>query len=332
MKCLDRHRKIQRQQGAEYRAEVPLKYQIACDGFILSVEGRADGIIELPKRVVIDEIKGVFKDLKRLKEPQLLHLAQAKCYAYIYAEQKNLEEIGVQMTYCNLDTEEIRRFQEVYTRAELKKWFEELVSEYEKLTSDTKVYVMMLIAPKDEGKTKSSAMLLYLFNDTRLRIDPRFSHYRFEIISDKESLHQKMDDKDAVLVLVDDYIGTGDTAVACIEQLDKLGIKMEQIAILSLVAQEEGKKKIEEKGIFFCTSNLRNKGISDYYEGKELEKNVRLMQKIEKDLKVGEKSRFGYGQSEALVTMCRTPNNTFPVFWYEPKLGIKKKLAPFPRF
>lgn len=80
---------------------------------------------------MIDEIKGVFKDLKRLKEPQLLHLAQAKCYAYIYAEQKNLEEIGVQMTYCNLDTEEIRRFQEVYTRAELKKWFEELVSEYE---------------------------------------------------------------------------------------------------------------------------------------------------------------------------------------------------------
>ena len=65
------HRKIQRQQGAEYRAEVPLRYQIPCDGFILSVEGRADGIIELPKRVVVDEIKGVFKDLKRLEEPQL---------------------------------------------------------------------------------------------------------------------------------------------------------------------------------------------------------------------------------------------------------------------
>ena len=50
------HRKIQRQQGAEYRAEVSLKYQIACDGFILSVEGRADGIIELPKRLVIFSI------------------------------------------------------------------------------------------------------------------------------------------------------------------------------------------------------------------------------------------------------------------------------------
>ena len=126
------HRKIQRQMGAEYRAEVALKYEVPCENFVLSVEGRADGIIELPKRVVVDEIKGVFKDLKRLEEPQLLHLAQAKCYAYIYAEQKDLDEIGVQMTYCNLDTEEIKRFQQLYTKEELKIWFKELVSEYEK--------------------------------------------------------------------------------------------------------------------------------------------------------------------------------------------------------
>lgn len=126
------HRKIQRQMGAEYRAEVALKYEVPCEDFVLSVEGRADGIIELPKRVVVDEIKGVFKDLKRLEEPQLLHLAQAKCYAYIYAEQKDLDEIGVQMTYCNLDTEEIKRFQQLYTKEELKIWFKKLVSEYEK--------------------------------------------------------------------------------------------------------------------------------------------------------------------------------------------------------
>lgn len=126
------HRKIQRQMGAEYRAEVALKYEVPYEDFVLSVEGRADGIIELPKRVVVDEIKGVFKDLKRLEEPQLLHLAQAKCYAYIYAEQKDLDEIGVQMTYCNLDTEEIKRFQQLYTKEELKIWFKELVSEYEK--------------------------------------------------------------------------------------------------------------------------------------------------------------------------------------------------------
>ena len=30
------------------------------------------------------------------------HLAQAMCYAYMYASQKELEEIGVQMTYCHM--------------------------------------------------------------------------------------------------------------------------------------------------------------------------------------------------------------------------------------
>ena len=126
------HRKIQRQQGAEYRAEVPLRYQIPCDGFILSVEGRADGIIELPKRVVIDEIKGVFKDLKRLEEPQLLHLAQAKCYASMVAEQEGVDEIGVQMTYCQMETEEVKRFQYSYQSNELKVWFDEVIRQYEK--------------------------------------------------------------------------------------------------------------------------------------------------------------------------------------------------------
>lgn len=61
-----------------------------------------------------------------------VHLAQAKCYAYIYAKQHSLREIGIQMTYCNLDTEEIRRFLSHYTYEALECWFEELISSYEK--------------------------------------------------------------------------------------------------------------------------------------------------------------------------------------------------------
>ena len=38
-----------------------------------------------------------------------------KCYAYIYGLDHRLREIGVQMTYCSLETEEIRRFTERYT-------------------------------------------------------------------------------------------------------------------------------------------------------------------------------------------------------------------------
>ena len=126
------HRKIQRRMGADYHAEVTLKYEVPCKGFLLSVEGRADGIIDTPAGFVIDEIKGVLKDLDAIKEPIEVHLAQAKCYAYIYATQKDLDEIGVQMTYCNMETEEIKRFQNVYVYEELERWFGDLIGKYEK--------------------------------------------------------------------------------------------------------------------------------------------------------------------------------------------------------
>lgn len=126
------HRKIQRRMGADYHAEIGLKFEVPCKGFLLMIEGRADGIIETPEGIVIDEIKGVLKDLNLLKEPVGVHLAQARCYAYIYASQKKLEEIGVQMTYCNMETEEIKRFQSIYSFRELDTWFRKLIGKYEK--------------------------------------------------------------------------------------------------------------------------------------------------------------------------------------------------------
>ncbi len=126
------HRKIQRQMGSDYQAEVSLKTEISCDGFRLQVEGRADGVIRTKEQIVIDEIKGVMRELDRVKEPVGVHLAQAKCYAWIVAEKEKQEQIGVQMTYCQLETEEIKRFQYTYSLEELKTWFEDVVRRYEK--------------------------------------------------------------------------------------------------------------------------------------------------------------------------------------------------------
>ncbi len=126
------HRKIQRQMGSNYRAEVPLKIQVPFEKFILQLEGRADGIQEDEDGALIDEIKGVQREIERIKEPAGVHLAQAKCYAYIYGTQQNLKEITVQMTYCQLETETVIRFQEKYGMDELEKWFMALVNQYEK--------------------------------------------------------------------------------------------------------------------------------------------------------------------------------------------------------
>lgn len=126
------HRKIQSQMGSHYRAEVPLVKQILCDGFVLQIEGRADGILEEEEQTVIDEIKGVLRDLDSIEEPVNVHLAQAKCYAYLYGSEKKLDFITVQMTYCQMETEEVKRFQTAFEFCELEEWFRKLVKEYEK--------------------------------------------------------------------------------------------------------------------------------------------------------------------------------------------------------
>ena len=86
--------------------------------------------IEQP--VLVDEIKGTYRDLKKIKEPRLLHEAQAKCYAYIYALQNGLDNIRIRVTYCNLDTEEKKLFEKDFFFEELEVWFLEVLARYRK--------------------------------------------------------------------------------------------------------------------------------------------------------------------------------------------------------
>ena len=126
------HRKIQKRMGANYRAEVPLKFSVEDDEqeITLLVEGRADGIMEEDGIVTIDEIKGMYMDVSRLEEPIMIHLAQAMCYGYFYCCDKALDGIRLQITYANLDTEEIKRFHVDRSKEELEQWFRCVVHEY----------------------------------------------------------------------------------------------------------------------------------------------------------------------------------------------------------
>ena len=126
------HREIQRSMGPEYRAEVSLSHTVSCECYELVIEGRADGIFVQDGSAAVDEIKGTYRPLSRIKEPVPVHLAQAKCYAYIYALQQALSEIRVRMTYCNLETEAVKYFEEAYSFEELSLWFDALIAEYRK--------------------------------------------------------------------------------------------------------------------------------------------------------------------------------------------------------
>lgn len=126
------HRMIQKRMGAEYQAEVFLRCSYPTEKYVLIVEGRADGIVDHEEGVMIDEIKGTYRDLDRLREPVPVHVAQAKCYAYMYAAQKNCEEVRVRLTYCNIETEDIRYFYEDFPFGQLESWFHSLLQDYRK--------------------------------------------------------------------------------------------------------------------------------------------------------------------------------------------------------
>ena len=126
------HRKIQKQMGIGYQAEVPLTWEEEYESFIICLEGRADGILTEGENVTIDEIKGVYLDLDYLQEPIPVHKAQAMCYACIYGRQIHAETIAVRMTYCHLESEQIRRFTEELSMAWLNQWFEDLLAQYYK--------------------------------------------------------------------------------------------------------------------------------------------------------------------------------------------------------
>lgn len=126
------HREIQRSMGPEYRAEVSLSHIVSLGSYELVIEGRADGIFMQDGAATVDEIKGTYRNLRGIRQPVPVHLAQAKCYAYMYALQEKLSEIRVRMTYCQLETEAVKYFEEVYSFEELSLWFDALITEYRK--------------------------------------------------------------------------------------------------------------------------------------------------------------------------------------------------------
>ncbi len=125
------HRAIQAAAGSDYTAEVSLREDIPLsDDLTLVIEGRADGIINNDGYITIDEIKGMYLNVLKLAEPFEVHLAQAKCYAYIWAKQHDLSDISVRMTYVSIEDRQIKLFNSDYTFEELKTWFDGLTEYY----------------------------------------------------------------------------------------------------------------------------------------------------------------------------------------------------------
>ncbi|MBV4422466.1 ATP-dependent DNA helicase [Clostridium tyrobutyricum] len=135
------HQKIQQQykdkiigdKSATYNCEVSLKYEIIYRKFKFLIEGRADGIILEDDCVTIDEIKTVTRPLEMIDATyNPLHLAQVKCYAYIYAYENKLDYICVQLTYYNINDHKVKFIKEKINIEDLRGFFIDILDKYYK--------------------------------------------------------------------------------------------------------------------------------------------------------------------------------------------------------
>lgn len=189
---------------------------------------------------------------------------------------------------------------------------------------DKKIMICPLLPEDDFGKAKSSVFLLYLIKAHFNYLQRKYNITNLCYNDSPSNIDVDLYKNEYVLCLIDDFIGTGETVERAMEYFLIKGYPKESIVILSLVAMESGVQRLKGQQFNVYNAIICDKGISSSGDENQIE----LMNKIEKRIGVRSEYRFGYKGSEALVKMCRTPNNTFPIYWLRNK---KNSYAPFPR-
>lgn len=186
----------------------------------------------------------------------------------------------------------------------------------------------------ERGKTKSAQFIYYMLEADDLRWNDYSEKFIFcERISDVKKEYIK---NNCIILFVDDYVGSGKTAVKCGEIfLKEIGnskeVDIQDFAVLTIASQELGVKYVLDKtGMKTYSDIIRKRGISDYFKKQEdIKDHIKTMIQMEKKLYCPKDHSLGYEKTEGLITfMKKTPNNTFPVYWHE----TETKIAPFPRY
>ena len=125
------HQQVQNARPDDYQPEVHVSYLVEADEITLEISGRIDGLLaEENGTVVVDEIKTTESNPEEDTPDNPAHWAQAKVYAFIVADQSNLDFIDVQLTYLQLDTWRRHEDRRTFSREELTTFFNNLVEKY----------------------------------------------------------------------------------------------------------------------------------------------------------------------------------------------------------
>lgn len=129
------HRRLQkkRSKNPDYQNEVYLKTEVTMNDNEYLISGRADGLKITDKNALIEEIKTSDQPFEELSDNTLeLYWGQVKVYGYlILKDHPEFDHVTLRLTYFQVSTEKITTDEQVYSRDDLNKFFEDLIDEYE---------------------------------------------------------------------------------------------------------------------------------------------------------------------------------------------------------
>lgn len=187
-----------------------------------------------------------------------------------------------------------------------------------------KVFIAPLKGKDDHGSIKSSDFVSYLTKSIYMKYSRILSKKRFIILgSFEEIVKNGKSFQNKPLLLIDDFIGSGNYAVEVLQQMSAIGISPKEVLICTLFITPKGLGRITKEGY-----SIEYLEIVDSVLPMLSAKERKLLEKIEDDIAVPKNLHFGYSESATLITLLRTPNNTLPIFWSQ---GKEKEPAPFER-
>lgn len=143
------------------------------------------------------------------------------------------------------------------------------------------------------------------------------------------------------LILLDDFIGTGNTIERKVNWLrtkfEENGIENIELFIVAIAIMNFAHEKLDSLNVKYFSPNSLKKGISERLNGIEKDTATKIMKDLEK--KLGARwngkfvPKFGYQKSESLYAIepYNIPNNVFPIFWWPVYNDYKKRKTIFKR-
>lgn len=132
-------------------------------------------------------------------------------------------------------------------------------------------------------------------------------------------------DKFPRFLLVDDFMGSGQTVLNRIKEIESNAKSREievEVNVCLLYGMEEALKNVLKSGHNIRVLNVLRAGLSGHFAGRDLDERLDAMRSLESllapDFDGAAMPSMGYNKAEAIFCIKETnaPNSNFPIFWW----------------